>query len=245
VHRAIEDSTDYIEIDVQETADGEVVVFHDSDFMKLAGVNLKVWDGTLEEIRAIDVGSWFGPEFADERVPTLAEVLKEADGRCRVIIELKYYGHDQQLERRVVEIVEQANMVDEVKIMSLSYQGIQKIRALRPNWTIGLLAAQAAGNLAQLDVDFLAVKSGLVMPELILAAKNSGKQVFVWTLNDAYSMTRAISLGVDGIITDEPMLARQVLEERAALTPTEHLLLHTALLLGQQPPTRSYRDDSP
>jgi len=199
----------------------------------------------LQQVREIDVGSWFDSEFADQRPPTLAEVLRIVKGRGRLIIEFKYYGHDERLEERVIELVEQADMVNDVMIMSLEHKGVRKMRELRPDWTVGLLAAQAAGNLAQLDVDFLAVKSGLVMPELILAAKNSGKQVFVWTLNDAYSMTRAISLGVDGIITDEPMLARQVLEERAALTPTEHLLLHTALLLGQQPPTRSYRDDSP
>lgn len=245
IRQAIADGTDWIEIDVQESVDGEVIVIHDSDFMKLAGVNLKVWDGTLEEIRAIDVGSWFGSEFADERVPTLAEVLKEADGRCRVIIELKYYGHDQQLEQRVVEIVEQANMVDEVKIMSLSYQGIQKIRALRPNWTIGLLVAQAAGDLAQLDVDFLAVNQSIVKAPLIRAADVAGKQVLVWTINDAVSMSRVITFGVDGIITDEPRLAREVLQQRASLSSAERLLLHTALLLGQPVPLEAYRDESP
>jgi glycerophosphoryl diester phosphodiesterase len=245
VRQAIIDGADWIEIDVQETNDGEVIVIHDSDFMKLAGVNLKVWDGTLEEIRPIDVGSWFSTEFADERVPTLAEVLKEVQGRCRVIIELKYYGHDQQLERRVVDIVEQAGMVDDVKIMSLSYVGIQKIRALRPDWTIGLLAAQAAGNLAQLDVDFLAVNQSIAKAPLIRAADAAGKQVFVWTINDAVSMSRVIPLGVDGIITDEPRLAREVLQERAELSSAERLLLHTALLLGQPLAREAYRDESP
>lgn len=245
IRQAIADGADWIEIDVQESADGEVIVIHDSDFMKLAGVNLKVWDGTLEEIRAIDVGSWFDSEFADERVPTLAEVLKEVDGRCRVIIELKYYGHDQQLEQRVVEIVEQTNMVDKIKIMSLSYQGIQKIRALRPNWTIGLLAAQAAGDLAQLDVDFLAVNQSIAKAPLIRAADASGKQVLVWTINDAVSMSRVITLGVDGIITDEPRLAREVLQQRAGLSSAERLLLHTTLLLGEPVPLEAYRDQSP
>ena len=245
VRQAVEDGTDWIEIDVQETVDGEVIVIHDSDFMKLAGVNLKVWNGTLEEIQAIDVGSWFSPEFADERVPTLAEVLDEVKGRCRVIIELKYYGHDQQLERRVVEIVEQSDMVGEVKIMSLSYAGIQKIRALRPDWTIGLLAAQAAGNLAQLDVDFLAVNQSIAKAPLVSAASAAGKQVFVWTINDAVNMSRVISLGVDGVITDEPRLAREVLHERSSLSSAERLLLHTALLLGQPLPRADYRDESP
>ena len=81
-----------------------------------------------------------------------------------VVIELKYYGHDQQLEQRVVDIVEQVGMTDEVAIMSLKYEGVQKIRALRPAWTVGLLAATAIGNLTSLDVDFLAVTKSMPSP---------------------------------------------------------------------------------
>jgi len=245
IQAALEDKADWIEIDVQETVEGDIVLLHDSDFMKLAGVDLKVWDGTLEQVRAVDIGSWYGTEFADQRVPTLAEVLELVHGKGRLIIELKYYGHDEKLEERVAELVEQADMVDDVMIMSLDRGGVRKMREMRPDWNIGLLAAQAAGNLAKLDVDFLAVKSSLVTPDFVLAASNSGKKVFVWTLNDAYSMTRAISLGVDGIITNEPVLARQVMTDRANLTPAQHLLLHTSLLMGWQPPARTYRDDSP
>jgi glycerophosphoryl diester phosphodiesterase len=245
VRQAIEDGADWIEIDVQETVDGVVVVIHDSDFMKLAGIDLNVRDGTLDQVRAIDVGRWFSPEFADERVPTLAEVLEEVDGRSRVIIELKYYGYDQQLEQRVIDIVEQFDLVDDVMIMSLSYEGIQKIRALRPEWTIGLLVAQAAGNLARLDTDFLAVHERIATAQLIRAAGVAGKQVFVWTINDAVNMSRILSLGVDGIITDEPGLAREVLAARSKLSSAERLLLHTALLLGEPVPQTNYRDESP
>jgi hypothetical protein len=85
MRQAIEDGADWLEIDVQESADGEVIVIHDSDFMKLAGVDLKVWDGPLDQIREIDVGSWFDPRFSAERVPTLAEVLELARGKARVI----------------------------------------------------------------------------------------------------------------------------------------------------------------
>ena len=72
---AIEDGTDWLEIDVQESEDGEVMVIHDSDFIKLSNVNMKVWDGSFADIRDIDVGGWFDPQFSAERVPTLAEVL--------------------------------------------------------------------------------------------------------------------------------------------------------------------------
>ena len=245
VRHAIADGTDWVEIDVQETLDGEVVVIHDSDFMKLAGNPLKVWDGTLAQVQDVDVGSWFGPTFSAERVPLLAAVLEEVRGKARLVIELKYYGHDQQLEQRVVDIVEQAGMVDDVAIMSLKYDGIQKIRNLRPDWTIGLLSAKSIGNLARLDVDFLAVNTGMASPGFMRRAQEAGKQVFVWTVNDAVTMHRMISLGVNGIITDEPAMAREVIEARAELGAVERLLLHTAVLFGRPVPPGLYRDASP
>ena len=245
VKAAIEDDTDWVEIDVQETVDGEVVVVHDSDFMKLAGVDLKVWEGTLEQIQALDVGSWFAPEFADQRVPTLIEVLQEAKGRAKVVIELKYYGHDEQLEQRVIDIVEQLDMVEEVAIMSLKYDGVQKVRELRPDWYVGLLSAQVIGNMSNLDVDFLAVNMAMASPAFIRTNQAAGKQVFVWTVNDKMSMFQMMSLGVDGLITDEPALARQVMAERSELNSVERLLIHTAVLLGKPLPQKDYRDQSP
>jgi len=245
VRQAIADGVDWIEIDVQEAADGEVVVVHDSDFMKLAGEPLKVWDGTLEQIRVIDVGGWFGPQFAGERVPTLREVLEMARGKAGVVIELKYYGHEQQLEERVVDLVEAAGMTADVAIISLAYEGIQRFRALRPDWTIGLLSATAIGDLTRLDADFLAVSTGLATPGFVRHAKAAGKQVYVWTVNDPVSLSRMMSAGVDGVITDEPEMARQVMEQRGQMSPVERLLVHTALLFGRPLPQRLYRDDSP
>ena len=245
IRQAIADDTDWVEIDVQETRDGEVIVIHDSDFMKLAGMSQKVWEVPLEKSRKIDIGSWFSAEFSNERVPTLKEILEEVRGKARVLIELKYYGHDQQLEQRVIDIIEQTGMVDTIAIMSLKYDGIQKVRSLRPEWNIGLLSSTAIGNLTTLDVDFLAVNSAMATASFIRTAHSVGKQVMVWTINDKFSMSRYMSLGVDGIITDEPELARTVLAERAELSSVERLLLHTAIILDQPLPEKSYRDQSP
>jgi glycerophosphoryl diester phosphodiesterase len=204
-----------------------------------------VWDGSLTRIRAIDVGSWFAPAFAGERVPTLREALETARGKSGVLIELKYYGHDEDLERRVVEVVEATDVASSVAVMSLEDTGIQKIRALRPDWTVGLLSAVAVGDLASVDVDFLAVNMGMATPGFVRKAHNAGKQVFVWTVNDPVSMSRVMSFGVDGIITDEPEMARRVLNERATLSPVERLLIHTAVFFGEPIPPRAYRDNSP
>lgn len=225
VQKALEDRTDWVEIDVQETVDGEVVVSHDSDFMKQAGVPLKVWEATMQDLAQIDIGSWFDPAYAKARVPTLRAVLETVRGRGRVIIELKYYGHDVRLEERVAQIVEETGMAEDVMIMSLKRAGVAKMRALRPDWPVGILAARAIGDLAAVDAAFLAVNTGQVSASLLRRAAAENKKVYVWTVDDPRAMSRMISMGVDGLITNEPALARQVMQQRAALSLPERLLL--------------------
>lgn len=232
ITKAIEDQADWVEIDVQETADGAVVVMHDSDFMKLAENPIKIWDATLADLEEIDIGSWFDPAYSEERVSLLRDVLLAAKDKAGVIIELKYYGHDQQLEKRVVEIVEETGMVDQVQLMSLKYDAVQKMHSLRPEWSVGLLASAALGNMWTLDADFLAVNSATVSLNLVKSAQAVGKPVYVWTVNDALSMSGMLSLGVDGLITDEPALARQVLEERKTLSRLERVILGMAGRIG-------------
>lgn len=225
VLKAIEDGADWVEIDVQESADGEVIVFHDSDFMKAAGMPLKVWDASVDELADIDIGSWFAPEYADERTPLLKDVLEAAKGRAKLIIELKYYGYDVDLENRVIDIVEDTDMADQIATMSLKYPAVQKIIALRPDWKTGVLAATAVGDLSGLDGDFLAINTGQVSSGLLRRADAAGKDVYAWTVNEATTMSRMISIGIDGLITDEPALARKVIAERNALPTTARFAL--------------------
>jgi glycerophosphoryl diester phosphodiesterase len=231
-HRAIADGTDYIEIDVQETADGDVVVFHDSDFMKTAGNPLRIWDARGPDLERIDIGSWFDPSFESERVPTLEDVLLAARGEARVNIELKYYGLDQDLERRVVEIVERHDMSDQVVIMSLKYDKVQKVRSMRPEWTIGLLTTVNLGNPTAFEVDFLAVNAAAATRRFIHRAHRRGREVYVWTVNDPYAMSAMMSRGIDGIITDDPALARRVLEIRSSMDPVQRLLVGIGTEVG-------------
>ena len=245
VQAALEDRADWVEIDVQETVDGEIVVVHDSDFMKLAGDATKVWEATLEQLSDIDIGSWFGTEFAAERVPTLRDVLQQARGRAGVVIELKYYGHDEKLERRVAEIVEETGMTDSIAVMSLKYEAVQKMKNLRPDWTVGLLSATAIGDLSKMDADFLAVSTNMASAGFVRRARKAGKKVFAWTVNDPVTMSQVISKGVDGVITDEPAMARRVLAERAEMNTAERLLINAAMFFGRDFAPREYRDDSP
>lgn len=245
VQAALDDSADWVEIDVQETADGEIVVVHDSDFMKLAGDATVVWEATLEQLADIDIGSWFSAEFAAERVPTLRDVLELAKGRAGVVIELKYYGHDEKLERRVADIVEETGMAENIAIMSLKYEAVQKMKSIRPDWSVGLLSATAIGDLSRMDADFLAVSTNMVSAGFVRRARKAGKKVFAWTVNDPVTMSQVISKGVDGVITDEPAMARRVLAERAEMNSAERLLIYAALFFGEDFAPREYRDDSP
>ncbi|MEW2917868.1 glycerophosphodiester phosphodiesterase [Ruegeria sp. ANG10] len=245
VLKAIEDGADWVEIDVQETADDVVIVAHDSDFMKLAGVNLKVWDATMEDVAQIDIGSWFGPEYADERTPTLREVLEAAKGKAKVIIELKYYGHDVDLENRVVALVEELGMQDDIATMSLKYPAVQKMKSIRPDWRAGVLAATAVGDLTGLEGDFLAVNAAMATPGLVRSVHEAGKDIYVWTVNDPLQMSAMASMGVDGLITDRPAMANEVLRVRAEMGPAERLLLWMATTFGMSIDTEAMRDESP
>jgi glycerophosphoryl diester phosphodiesterase len=235
VKQAIDDGTDYVEIDVQETADGNVVVIHDSDLQKIAGNSIKIWEATMQDLERIDIGSNFGAEFKDERIPLLSDVLELARGRVRVNIELKYYGHAEQLEQRVIDVVEKAGMEANIIIMSLSTRGLLKIKSLRPDWKLGLLSAIAISDITGIDADFFAVNANLATRTFITAAHSKGKEVHVWTVNDAWKMSTMIGRGVDNLITDDPALARQVINERAEMSLFERYLVYLASTLDIKP----------
>ena len=235
VERAILDGADWVEIDVQELADGTVVVMHDRDLKRLGGVNLNVAGSTYDGLRDVDVGSWFAPEFADQRIPTLQQVLDRCRGRARVTIELKYYGPVGTLAARVIRIVEERGMASDVVLMSLNQEAVRQAKALRPDWTVGTLTAVALGNLARLDADPLAVNASLATRSFVRSAHRRGKAVHVWTVNDPRQMSVLVSRGVDNLITDVPAVARAVLDERIEMTAVERLLVEVGAWLGLVP----------
>jgi glycerophosphoryl diester phosphodiesterase len=229
---AVDQGADFIEFDVQESADGEVIVMHDSDLMKVGGSPLKVWEASAEQLRVVDIGSRTAPRFSSERVPTLAETLAVSKGGSRVIVELKSYGHDQRLEERVVEIVEAAGMVDDSIFMSLDHDMVRKIKQLRPSWRAGVLVAKAIGDLTSLGADFLAVEARLATRAFVRQAHRAGQDVYVWTVNDPAWMLKAMSNGVDGLITDTPDVARRVVERRAQMTDAQRVAVALLIRLG-------------
>jgi glycerophosphoryl diester phosphodiesterase len=229
---AAEQHTDFIELDVQESADGEVLVVHDSDLMKVGGNPTKIWNGSAAALRSVDIGTSRDPRYSAERVPTLAEALAACKGRCRVIVELKSYGHDQHLEERVAAIVEHAGMESDCIFMSLDREMVQKMKALRPSWKVGLLVAKAIGDLTELKADFLAVEARMASRSFVQRAHAAGQDVYIWTVNDPAWMVVALGRGVDGLITDKPDLARKVIERRAQMSEPQRFLAALLIRFG-------------
>ncbi len=232
---AINEGTDWVEIDVQETRQGEVVVIHDSDLKKIGGSSLKVFEASLSELQSVDIGSWMNPSFSDQRIPTLQQVLELCKDRVNIVIELKYYGQEIQFEERVVRLVEAAGMQDQIVVMSLSYPGVQKMKSIRPQWKAGLLSSVSMGDITGLEADFFAINAKFATRKLIKHIQKQKREVMVWTVNDPVSISAMISKGADGIITDHPGLAVKIRQERAELDIHERMMIQLASYFGKQP----------
>ncbi len=235
IRQAIEDGADFAEIDVQETADGTLVLLHDTDLMRVAGVNAKIWEVEYQQIKDLDAGSWFSPEFAGEPIPTLQQAIDLVRGHLRLNVELKYNGHDVRLAERTAEMVRANGFVEACVITSLHNAGLQRTREVAPDIEIGQIVTVSIGDFVKLDVDFLSINAGVATPEQVRRNRSAGLDTHVWTVNDKASMARMIERGVNNIITDEPALLRQVIDERSKLSDGELLLLALSARLRADP----------
>jgi glycerophosphoryl diester phosphodiesterase len=225
IREAIAAGADYAEIDVQLSQDGVLVVTHDSDFSRMAGVAKKVWDLTYAEIRAIPLGAKAAPEFRNEPAPTFDEVLTIARDRIRLNIELKYYGdHQPRLAERVVEAVQARPMTNQVIIQCFEYERLLEVRRLAPDIPVGYLMSVNATHPGRLKVNFLGAELNRVTGAFVQAAHRRGQQVHVWTVDAPADMERMIDLGVDDLITNEPEEALRRVRGYEGLNRSERTL---------------------
>ena len=235
VRKAIESGADYAEVDVQQTADGVIVLLHDRDLKRVAGDSRRLEDLPYNEVQKLDVGSWFDRAFKDECVPTLAEVIKLARGRIKLNIELKFFGPDRRLARAVARLVREQRFESECLVTSFDYDALQEAKRENPRLRTGIIVGKALGDVSRLEVEVLSVWADALSDKMLRAAHRRGMEVHVWTVNDARRMARLIKRGVDNVITDDPDLAIRVRDEWASLTGTGRLVVASRLLLGLDP----------
>ena len=225
VRLAIEAGADWAEIDVQRTKDGIVVLGHDADLQRAAGVPLKIADSTYAELQTADVGRRFSEKFAGERVATLADVMDLSRDKIRLNIELKFYGKDRRLVEDVVRLVREKDFETSCVIASLDVPAVLEAHRLDPRLRTAAIVSMAVGNLTSLDVDILSLRTDLATDALIRTAHRRGKEVWVWTVDDPRAMSDWIDRGVDGILTNEPETLVRTMKERTDLSDAQRLLL--------------------
>lgn len=216
---ALRQGADAIELDAKLTADGHVVVIHDQTVDRTTEGSGRVKEMTLAMLRKLDAGSHFDIAFQGEPIPTLEEVFKAVGQLTYVNVELtNYASKTDELPEKVAALVKRYNLTRRVFFSSFNPIALVRIRRQLPDAPIGLLALPGFnGTLARswvgrlLGYNSLHPEASDVHPDLVSTAHRRGSHVYVWTVNQAEEMRRLFSIGVDGIFTDDPVLARQVL----------------------------------
>jgi glycerophosphoryl diester phosphodiesterase len=233
---AMDAHADYSELDVQRTRDGQVVVLHDRDLMRMAGDPRRIGELTMTDLAGIDIGAKYGTAFRGEHVPSLESVIDLVRGRMKLNVELKYNAPDPGLAAAVVDILRRRDFLEHVVITSLDAAALRQVKAIEPRLKTGLIVTGALGDVAHADADFLSLNSARATPSMIHRAHAVGKQVHVWTVNRTEVMLRLIERGVDNIITNYPELTVGIIRQRATLSPAELLALRLRVLFGEPPP---------
>ena len=240
LRQAIAEGADYAEIDVQTTADGVVVLLHDADLMRVASLNRRLRDINYPELKHIDVGSWFAPEFSSERIPTLQEAVDVARGRIKLNIELKFTWADPTLAEKVGNIIRQKGFSSDCVVSSFNFQALREIKQSFAELTTGFIVSQVAGNLPRMEVDFLSISAARATARLVRQLHRNERAVHVWTVNDLNNVISMVEMGVDNIITDYPREVRGFIQEWQALSDTERIVLMLRnLIVGIESPEPS------
>ena len=143
---AISSLSDGVEIDVQETKDGVVIVCHDASLKRIAGKKINIADVTYEELKQYDISYYFSKDHEFTYIPTLEEVMSLVKGRAHLLIELKRNSASADLAAKVVGLIEQYEMEYQCSIQSSDYAYLRQVNELNPDLTLGYILTTAIGN---------------------------------------------------------------------------------------------------
>ncbi len=202
---------DWIELDVQQSKDGQIFVMHDTNFKRTAGIDCNTWELSYDTISRLDVGSFFDPKFAGEKVPLLTEAIAFAkENHIMLNIELKPTGYETDFEKTVVDMINQENFRDHCVITSQVYEVLEHVKAYDPQIQTVYVMSIAYGNINRLSAaDNFSIEATSVTEKIVSDVHNAGKQLYAWTVNTQDNISRMIDLGVDNIITDDVTLAKE------------------------------------
>ncbi len=204
----------WIELDVQQTRDKKIIISHDGNLKRTANVDKKIIDMTYDEIKDLDVGSFFSEEFKGEKIPLLSEAIKFAkENDMKLNIELKPNGKEIDFEKSVIDIINEYDFKDNCVIASFNYNVLTKVKEIDPNIKTAYLMSIAIGNVLDANyADVYSIEASSISDNLVSKIHNANKEVYAWTINTEESINNMIEKNVDNIITDNIELGLELIE---------------------------------
>jgi glycerophosphoryl diester phosphodiesterase len=224
--KGIEAGADMLEIDVMLTGDGQVIVFHDYRLGRTTDGSGLVKNLPFNQIRTLDAGGWFSQKYRTERVPLLDEALELAKGRIFVNIEMKHRRHNGvfSLVDKCERIVERHRMTDEVLFSSFNLEALRYLHYKAPRLRFAPLYRHNL-NPTPRSFPLQYNAQGVVLNHLLLNRTtvrqfhNFGIKVFVYTVNGLRKIEKMIKMGVDGVISDDPLVVGSVAKKMLGRAP--------------------------
>ncbi|ATO50586.1 glycerophosphodiester phosphodiesterase [Brevibacillus laterosporus] len=202
IQGAIDAHADYAEIDILQTKDKQLVVIHDINLSRLAGINKHVYEMTLAELREVTLqqGRYSG------KISTLDEVIKFAKNKIKLNIEVKLHGYEQEKDviTSLLRILKENKFETECVIQSLHDTVVYNVKRTNPNLQVGFVLFANRTGLKDLPGDFFVMEEYMLNKSVLKEAKSLNKAVYVWTANSYESIYTFLKMGVDGVITDYP-----------------------------------------
>lgn len=212
---AINADAEYAEIDILLSKDGVPMVIHDDNLKRLTGQNVNIYDLTASELQKLTVKQ----NNKTGRISTLDEVIDHCRGKIDLLIELKLHGHEKRdLAAAVIKVIEDNHFQKNCEIMSLEYSLIEQLKTRYPEYHVGYCVYSNLGNaefssLRELNVDFLIIEESMASKSFISKCNSAWLPVYVWTLNTREAMDSCLIQGASGIITDNPEMGRQAVDD--------------------------------
>ncbi|WP_319562784.1 glycerophosphodiester phosphodiesterase family protein [Marispirochaeta sp.] len=198
-----------IELDIQLSADGELVVFHDSNLERICGISGSVTDFTMKELQQMDAGTWKAPQYTGSGIPSLREVLSAFGGSVLFDVEIKYYRFREALNipAAMAELLDELDLHEGIAVSSFDPRIVRRAKQVLPSIPAGLI--HDAGSLpswlplaaacSYSRADFRKPSSAIIKGPV------SGRHPrLCWTVDSSDEARRCLSAGAAGIISNRP-----------------------------------------
>lgn len=212
--KAFQIGTNGIELDLQKTKDGKIVIFHDNKIDNKSNKTGKISDYTYKELSKFDFGSWFSKEFENEKIVLFDDFMKEVSNKNLILaIELKEEG----IEKEALEIINEYYNKDNIFITSFIYNALSNVRKLDKNIKIGWLIKEDINQknileLTKISGNQICPPADLVSEEGIKLARENELSVRLWGVSNEEIMRKVYSLDIDGMTVNFPDKLNELIE---------------------------------